>query len=88
MVISYQYVAKIFTNENEEFKSEIDFLECLSESIFFTKNHFFTNKNIFYKQLSTKSIEIYSCMYHDVILSNRYYREKLYIYILLVDNCL
>ena len=55
---------------------------------FFTKNHFFTNKNIFYKQLSTKSIEIYSCMYHDVILSNRYYREKLYISILLVDNCL
>ena len=54
----------------------------------FTKNNLFTNKNIFYKQLSTKSIEIYTCMYHDVILSNRYYREKLYISILLVDNSL
>ena len=64
------------------------FLECFSESIFFTKNHFFTNKNIFYRQLWTKSIEIYNCMYHNVPLSNRHYREKLYISILLVDNCL
>ena len=57
--------------------SEIGFFECSSESMFFPKNHFFTNKNVFYKQLSIKSIEIYSFMYHDVILSNRYYRENL-----------
>ena len=32
--------------ENKEFKSEISFLEFVSESIYFIKNHFFTNKNI------------------------------------------
>ena len=43
--------------ENEEFKSEIGFLDFFQIK-FFTKNHVFTNKNIFYKQLSTKRIEI------------------------------
>ena len=55
LIIRYQYVAKIFTNENEEFKSEIDF----SEWIFLIKNHFFLpTKIFFYKQLSTNRIEI------------------------------